>query len=64
MNLIKKSIREAIKTPGFSLLYMAGVAFTVAFTIIYGMLLYRPVSYTHLRAPETIGKLGCRRLDA
>ncbi|MDE6018455.1 MAG: ABC transporter permease [Muribaculaceae bacterium] len=40
MNLIKKSIREAIKTPGFSLLYMAGVAFTVAFTIIYGMLLY------------------------
>lgn len=29
-----------MKTPGFSLLYMAGVAFTVAFTIIYGMLLY------------------------
>lgn len=40
MNLIKKTIREAMKTPGFSLLYMAGVAFTVAFTIIYGMLLY------------------------
>lgn len=40
MNLIKKTIREALKTPGFSLLYIAGVAFTVAFTIIYGMLLY------------------------
>ncbi len=40
MNLIKKTIKEALKTPGFSLLYMAGVAFTVAFTIIYGMLLY------------------------
>ena len=40
MNLIKKTITEAMKTPGFSLLYMAGVAFTVAFTIIYGMLLY------------------------
>lgn len=40
MNLIKKTITEALKTPGFSLLYMAGVAFTVAFTIIYGMLLY------------------------
>ena len=40
MNLIKKTIKEALKTPGFSLLYMAGVAFTIAFTIIYGMLLY------------------------
>ena len=40
MNLIKKTIKEAMKTPGFSMLYMAGVAFTVAFTIIYGMLLY------------------------
>ncbi|MDE6511860.1 MAG: ABC transporter permease [Muribaculaceae bacterium] len=40
MNLINKTIKEALKTPGFSLLYMAGVAFTVAFTIIYGMLLY------------------------
>ena len=40
MNLIKKTIKEALKTPGFSFLYIAGVAFTVAFTIIYGMLLY------------------------
>ncbi len=40
MKLIKKALQEAMKTPGFSLLYMAGVAFTVAFTIIYGMLLY------------------------
>ncbi len=40
MKLIKKTLQEAMKTPGFSLLYMAGVAFTVAFTIIYGMLLY------------------------
>lgn len=40
MTLITKTIREAMKPPGFSLLYMAGVAFTVAFTIIYGMLLY------------------------
>lgn len=40
MKLIKKTLQEALKTPGFSLLYMAGVAFTVSFTIIYGMLLY------------------------
>lgn len=40
MNLIKKTLKEAIKTPGFSILYMAGVALTVAFSIIYGMLLY------------------------
>lgn len=40
MKLIIKTIKEAMKTPGFSLLYMAGVAFTIAFTIIYGMLLY------------------------
>lgn len=40
MKLITKTIREAMKTPGFSLLYMTGVAFTIAFTIIYGMLLY------------------------
>ncbi len=40
MKKIAKIIREAMKTPGFSILYMAGVAFTVAFTIIYGMLLY------------------------
>ncbi len=40
MKLIKKTLQEAMKTPGFSLLYVVGVAFTVAFTIIYGMLLY------------------------
>lgn len=40
MNLIKKTIREALKTPGFSALYIIGVALTIAFTIIYGMLLY------------------------
>ncbi|MDE6340948.1 MAG: ABC transporter permease [Muribaculaceae bacterium] len=40
MKLIKKTIREALKTPGFSLLYIVGVAFTIAFTMIYGMLLY------------------------
>lgn len=40
MNLIKKTIKEAMKTPGFSLLYIVGVAFTIAFTMIYGMLLY------------------------
>lgn len=40
MKLIKKTIKEALKTPGFTLLYIGGVAFTVAFTIIYGMLLY------------------------
>lgn len=40
MNIIKKTFLEAKKTPGFSLLYITGVAFTVVFTIIYGMLLY------------------------
>lgn len=40
MNLIKKTIHEALKTPGFSALYIIGVALTIAFTIIYGMLLY------------------------
>lgn len=40
MKLIKKTIREALKTPGFSLLYIVGVAFTIAFTMLYGMLLY------------------------
>ncbi|MDE5841228.1 MAG: ABC transporter permease, partial [Muribaculaceae bacterium] len=32
--------KEALKTPGFSLLYIVGVAFTITFTMIYGMLLY------------------------
>ncbi len=40
MNLIKKTIQEALKTPGFSSLYIVGVAFTIAFTMIYGMILY------------------------
>ncbi len=40
MKLITKTFREALKTPGFSLLYIAGVAFTIAFTMLYGMLLY------------------------
>lgn len=40
MKLLIRTIKEALKAPGFSLLYIAGVAFTIAFTIIYGMLLY------------------------
>ncbi|MDE6637587.1 MAG: ABC transporter permease [Muribaculaceae bacterium] len=40
MKLIKKTITEALKTPGFSSLYIIGVAFTITFTMIYGMLLY------------------------
>ncbi|MDE6023496.1 MAG: ABC transporter permease, partial [Muribaculaceae bacterium] len=40
MKLIVKTLREALKTPGFSSLYIVGVAFTIAFTMIYGMLLY------------------------
>ncbi|MDE5749838.1 MAG: ABC transporter permease, partial [Duncaniella sp.] len=40
MKLITTTFREAMRTPGFSLLYMGGVAFTVAFTLIYGLLLY------------------------
>ncbi len=40
MKLIIRTLKEAMKTPGFSLLYIGGVAFTIAFTIIYGMLLY------------------------
>ena len=40
MKLIIKTIRDAMSTPGFSLLYIIGVAFTIAFTLLYGMLLY------------------------
>lgn len=40
MNLIKKTIREALKTPGFSMLYIIGVAVTIAFTVVYGIILY------------------------
>lgn len=40
MNLIRKTIKEALKTPGFSLLYIIGVAMAIAFTMIYGILLY------------------------
>lgn len=40
MKFIINTLREAARTPGFSLLYICGVAFTIAFTMIYGMLLY------------------------
>lgn len=40
MNLITKTIKEALKTPGFSLLYIGGVAITIAFTVVYGIILY------------------------
>lgn len=40
MNFIRRTFREAMKTPGFSLLYMGGVAFTIAFTLVYGFILY------------------------
>lgn len=40
MKLISTTLREAARTPGFSLLYLGGVAFTVAFTLVYGLLLY------------------------
>lgn len=40
MNLIIKTLREAAKTPGFTTLYIIGVALTIAFTMIYGILLY------------------------
>lgn len=40
MNIIKRTFIEAKKTPGFSLLYIVGVAFTITFTLIYGIILY------------------------
>lgn len=40
MNLIKRTIKEALKTPGFSILYIGGVAITIAFTVVYGIILY------------------------
>lgn len=40
MKLLKKTIRDALSTPGYSLLYIIGAAFTIAFTTVYGMLLY------------------------
>lgn len=40
MKLIIRTIKEALKTPGFSLLYIVGVAMAIAFTMIYGILLY------------------------
>ncbi len=56
MKLIKKTLQEAMKTPGFSMLYMVGVAFTVAFTIIYGMLLYSQLGpvYPEYDRPSTV----------
>lgn len=40
MKLIIRTIKDALKTPGFSLLYIIGVALTIAFTMIYCVLLY------------------------
>lgn len=40
MKIIAKTIREALKTPGFTSLYIGGVAFTIAFTVVYGIILY------------------------
>lgn len=40
MSIIKRAFQEAKKTPGFSLLYVCGVAFTIAFTLVYGFILY------------------------
>lgn len=47
MNLIKKTIKEAQKTPGFSLLYILGVALTIAFTMIYGVILYGQLGHIY-----------------
>lgn len=40
MKIIAKTIREAMKTPGFTSLYIGGVALTIAFTVVYGIILY------------------------
>lgn len=40
MKLIRTTFRNALRTPGFSLLYIGGVAFTIAFTLVYGFILY------------------------
>ncbi|MDE5813586.1 MAG: ABC transporter permease [Muribaculaceae bacterium] len=40
MKLIIRTIKDALKTPGFSLLYIGGVAVTIAFTVVYGIILY------------------------
>lgn len=55
MNIIKQTFREALKTPGFSLLYIGGVAFTIAFTVIYGTILYGQLGsvYPEYDRPET-----------
>lgn len=56
MNLIKKTIREAAKTPGFTTLYIVGVALTIAFTMIYGILLYGQIApvYPEYDRSETL----------
>lgn len=40
MKLIVTTLRDALRTPGFTMLYVGGVAFTMAFTIVYGLILY------------------------
>ena len=40
MKLIIRTIKNSLKTPGFTSLYIGGVAFTIAFTVVYGIILY------------------------
>lgn len=43
MKLITTTLRDSMRTPGFTLLYIGGVAFTMAFTIVYGLILYAQI---------------------
>lgn len=53
-----------MKTPGFSLLYMGGVAFTIAFTLVYGFILYGQLGpvYPEYDRPNTyyIPQIMCK----
>ena len=60
MNLIRKTIREALATPGFTMLYIIGVSFTVMFTMVYAIILYSQLCpvYPEYDRPSTIYLAG------
>lgn len=66
MKIIAKTIREALKTPGFTSLYIGGVAFTVAFTMIYAILLYGQLApvYPEYDRSSTVYLSGIRIMSS
>lgn len=53
---ISRTWREARRSPGFSLLYLFGVAFAIAFTMVYGIIYYAQIApiYPEYNRPRTM----------